>query len=315
MRKKIRTAVIGTGSMGKHHVRVLGEISHLVGVADISKSLGEALATQYKTKYYQDYRVLIQNEKPEAVVVAVPTNLHAEVALYCLKNNIPTLVEKPIASSLKEAQLLVSESKRRNIYLMVGHIERFNPAVKTLKKFMEQGRFGKIISLLSIRVGLNPPKTAKSDVFLDLGIHDIDIFNFLLNEFPIKRKIMKTKLFAHTISDSAMAILEYRNKTAMIQTNWITPIKMRKLYISATEGYGELDYVNQKLILYDKPLTTKYIGNFFELVSLSENIKREIYISRKEPLKEELHYFLSNINSPHNKDVNFSLEALKIALD
>lgn len=312
MRKKIRTAVIGAGNMGKHHLRVYNEISQLVGIADIARTTGEALAAQYHINYYSDYQTLIEKENLEAVSIAVPTYLHTEIALYCLKKNIPTLVEKPIASTLKEANAIYTAAKKRKVFLMVGHIERFNPVVRTLKKLIDQGRLGKIISLLAIRVGMNPPRIPNSDVLLDLGIHDIDICNYLLNEFPIRKKIIKTKLFTHNKSDTAIAILEYKKQTAIIQTNWITPVKMRKLYVSATEGYAELDYVTQKLILYDKPIVTKQVGDFFELVSLSDQVKREVYISRKEPLKAELQYFLSQCHTKR-ADIEEALEALKIA--
>lgn len=81
----------------------------------------------------------------------------------------------------------------------------------------------------------------------------------------------------------------------MIQTNWITPIKMRKLYITGTEGFAELDYINQKLILYDKIINIKTEGDYLSLISLSDTPKKEIFISRKEPLKEELKFFLGNL--------------------
>ncbi len=181
-----------------------------------------------------------------------------------------------------------------------------------LKKIIDEGRLGKIISLLAIRVGISPPNPAASDVAFDLGIHDVDVFNFLLGRFPDKKKILKTKLFSSNIADSSTLLLEYSKTTGIIQTNWITPVKMRKLFVSGVEGYAELDYVQQKLVLYDKILNTRFDGSFYELVSLSETPKKEVYISKKEPLKEELNYFISNINNWESNNIEDSIEALKI---
>lgn len=310
--KKIKVGIIGVGNMGKNHARVYSEIADLVAISDISEERGQEVAKQYNAAFYKDYRKMIKEERMEAISVAVPTALHKEVVFDTLGAKIPTLVEKPIANSLSDGRKMLQYAKQCRTLLVVGHVERFNPAVIKLKKIINEGRLGRIISLLAIRVGISPPNPDASDVALDLGIHDVDVFNYLLGRFPEKKKIIKTKLFSKNTADSSALLLEYGGITGIIQTNWITPVKMRKLFCSGIEGYAELDYIHQKIVLYDKILHTEFNGSFYELVSLSEVPNKEIYILKKEPLKEELRSFISNRKDWQWGNAADALEALKI---
>lgn len=310
--KKIRTVLIGAGNMGKNHARIYSKISHFSAIADVVPVIGEPLAKRYNIPFYLDYKQMLDEVKPDAVSVVVPTKFHKQVTIDCLKKKVPVLVEKPIASTVEEADEMIDEAERQNTFLMVGHIERFNPAVVKLKKIIEQGKLGKIICLLAMRVGIAPPRISNSDVALDLGIHDIDVFNYLLNEFPKAKKIIKHKLFKNNISDSASILLEYEKASAIIQTNWITPIKMRKLYVTGTEGFVELDYINQKITLYNKRINIKTSGDFYEFLSFSENTTKEVFVSKKEPLKEELTYFLENLEQMNKSNMNDAKNSIEI---
>lgn len=312
MKKKIKTAVIGVGNMGKNHARVYSEISRLVAVSDLIPQRGKAVAKKYNARFYQDYQKMLREQKPEAVSVVVPTKFHKRVSLETLARKIPTLVEKPITDSPKAAQAILKAAQENKTFLMVGHIERFNPAVVKLKQLISQGRFGRIISLLAVRVGINPPLTKKSNVVLDLAIHDIDVFNFLLEEFPKRKKIVKHKIFKDNLADSASLLLEYKNTTAMVQTNWVTPIKIRKLSVTGTKGFCELDYILQKLIIFDKISSITPKPGFSGLVALSKTPKKEVFVSKKEPLKEELKFFLKNLKNYQLKSAQKATQALKI---
>lgn len=311
--KKIKTAVIGAGNMGKNHARVYSEISNLVAIADVNPDIGKPIAQKYNVPYYQDYLEMIDKEKPNAVSAVVPTKFHHQVTINCLNKGIPTLCEKPIASSVVEADEMIKTAKKNQIFLMVGHVERFNPAVIKLKKLIDENKLGKIINLVAIRVGVVPPKTQNSDVALDLGIHDIDVFNYLLDEIPIKHSVLRNKLFQNNIADNASITLNYKYATGFIQTNWFTPIKMRKLYVTGTDGFAEVDYINQKITVFDKILVTKQNGEYLDLISLSQEPKKEVYVSKKEPLKEELKFFLGNLNNYKDQKIaNSSLKAISI---
>ena len=314
MKRKIKTAVIGTGSMGKNHIRVYSEISNLVAIADVRADIGRPLARKYKTKFYTDYRKMLDKEKPDAVSVVVPTQFHKEVAIECLNRKIATLVEKPIAHTVADAEEILASAQKNKTTLMVGHIERFNPAVLKLKSIINKGTLGRVISMLAIRVGISFPAAKNNDVVVDLAVHDIDVFNFLLDSPPIDKKTIKHKLFKNNLWDSASMLLEYKNAACTIVTNWITPVKMRKLYVTGTDGFVELDYISQKIILHGKHMHKKQDGDFYEFLSMYETPKKEVFLSRKEPLKEELQFFLNSAAYNIKVDTSFALDALKIIL-
>lgn len=311
---KLNTAVIGAGNMGKNHARVYSEVSRLTAISDVVEDVGHSLANKYGVNYYKDYKKMLDVEKPDAVSVVVPIPFHKDITIECLKRGTPTLVEKPIAITSNEGKQMIRESKKNNAFLMVGHIERFNPAIIKLKRYMEMRKFGDIISLLSIRVGINPPKTSRADVALDLAIHDVDVFNYLLDDFPVGQEIIRAKIFEQNISDSSIVLLRYPKTTGVIQTNWVTPIKMRKLYVTGTNKFCEVDYIKQKLIVYDKSKGSDKGGNYSDTLSFSENLKKEEYVSKKEPLKQEIIFFLKNRNNMDYSDSNTShaLRALEI---
>jgi UDP-N-acetylglucosamine 3-dehydrogenase len=313
--KKLRTAVIGAGNMGKNHARVYSEISDLVAIADISAERGQPIASRYGVKFYNDFKQMIKESTPEAISIVVPTKFHKEVAIYCLKKGVPVLVEKPIADTTINAKRIIEESKKNSTLLMVGHVERFNPALSELKRLVTSNKLGKIVNLFSMRVGVTPVLGPDSDVSLDLAIHDVDIFNYLLEELPVEKRIIKHKIFKDNVADSASIVLRYKEASGVIQTNWLTPIKKRFLYVTGTDGFAELNYIEQKLTLYDKLVTKKPIGDFFEFVSLSNQTKKDVYISKKEPLKQELLFFLKEIRNDTKQSerlARYALSALEI---
>lgn len=314
MRKTARVAVIGAGNMGRNHIRVVAEIAHLVGISDTVAETGKVFTQQYSVPFFTSATELLDTQKPDAVIIATPTPTHAQIATECLNRRIPTLVEKPITPDVASARKLLRLSKEKKTLLMVGHIERFNPAVRSLYQLIKSGRLGRIVSLLAIRVGIRPPPHPNSDVLLDLGIHDVDIFNWLLDEYPTEKNIIRRQLLPTNRSDSAFAMLKYKQATAVVQTNWITPTKIRNLYVGGTLGYAEVDYINQKLAIYEKIAKFRAGSDFLESSLNFESPKKEIFISKKEPLKEEIKFFLSALKTPRLSNALSSLEALIIVL-
>lgn len=315
MKPTIRVAVIGAGNMGRHHARVYSQVAQLVAISDVNQAVGEELATRYGAVYHSDYRKMLTAEKIDAVSVVVPTGLHFQVTADCLKSRLATLVEKPITDNLADARKLLQLAKKYDTQLMVGHIERFNPAIIKLQQMIDKNFLGELISMMAVRVGIAPPSTPKADVVLDLAIHDIDIFNALLKEFPIRVSVVKRKMFKQNLCDSATVVLEYKKAVGMVMTNWITPIKMRRLYVTGTDGFAELDYITQKLIYHRGVIDKAFDGNFYEFISLSKNTKKEIFVSRKEPLREELVEFLRSYKKPDYHSVIYAIKALELVTD
>jgi len=319
MRSKLRCAVIGVGNMGKNHVRTYSEINSvdLVAVADLNERFGKKEASAYNAKYYRDYEEMIEKENLDIVSICVPTSLHYKVAIKCINGKINILLEKPIAADIKEAREILRLANQKNIKLLVGHIERYNPAVKKVKELIKKGELGKIITVMARRVGGFPPQIKDANIAVDLAVHDIDITNYLLDSLPIEISLNKQRNHIKTREDSVEFFLKYKTASAFIQANWMTPLKIRKLNITGTEGYLEMDYINQKIQFYksnyDKFKETS--GDFSDyILRFSEPDIIDISVAKKEPLKEEILYLISCVKNDRKVDSQFAVDALKVAL-
>jgi UDP-N-acetylglucosamine 3-dehydrogenase len=319
MKKVLNVAVIGVGVMGKTHVRVYSELPEvkLVAVMDVNEQLGKEIADKFGITYYNDINELIAKEKLDAVSICVPTSLHFKIAKICINAGINVLVEKPITSNIADAKKLLRLAKDKNVKLLVGHIERFNPAVNKVKEIIERGDLGSITAIIARRVGGFPPQIKDTDIAVDLMIHDVDIVNYLLNELPIKVYFNKRSNHIKNREDSSEFFIKYKNTSAYLQANWITPVKIRKLNITGTEGYLEMDYIDQTIEFY-KSNYEKFFEeneNFSDyILRFSNPSKTIIPIESKEPLKEELLYFINAIKKNKEIDSTFALDALKIVL-
>ncbi len=318
--KKIKIGVIGVGNIGKHHARIYSELddSELVGISDIDESLGNKISNLYRCKYYKNYIELLKDKDIEAVSIAVPTKLHKQVALDAINYKKHLLLEKPIAETVEDANEIIKVAKKAKIKLFIGHIERFNPAVQKLKQIIDNGRLGKLTSIIARRVGLPPAKINDTNVLLDLAVHDIDIINYLINKEPELIYATSGNAVISSTKDRAEIFLKYGDVSSFIQVNWITPIKIRGLSITGTKGYAELDYVNQKITLYENnPGNINLIyENFEDFLKRFTPDKIELGINQEEPLKNEIKTFLDCIEKNTNPIVSGeqAVLALKIAL-
>lgn len=304
-KNKIKVAVIGVGNMGKHHARVYSKLRdvNLVAVSDINEKKGKQVAKEFDCRYYKDYKKMLNKEHIDAVSIVVPTKLHKKVALDVIGFKKHLLIEKPIASTTKEAQEIIKAAKKAKVKLTVGHIERFNPAVQGLKDVIKKDDLGKIISIIAKRVGMFPPQIKDANVIIDLAVHDIDIFNYLLNQQPSEVFTRGRKALTNRREDSAEIFLSYNGISGFIQVNWITPVKIRTLSVTGSKGYAELNYITQRLELYQSRYK-KMVDNFGEFViKFGEPVKKEIRINKKEPLFCELESFIKCIKRDKEPEV------------
>lgn len=319
MKKKLKCAVIGVGNMGYNHVRnyAHNQPVTLCGIADIDEETGKKVAHEFHTRYHKSYKDLLQKENPDIVSICVPTSLHYEVAKYCLTHGIHVLLEKPITDDLEKGKKLIALAQKKNLKFFVGHIERFNPAVLKVKEMIEQGELGEIIAITAQRVGGHPLHVKDVDIAIDLAIHDIDIINYLLNEKPKNITTNKQKTLTKKYADSIELFLKYKKASAYIQTNWITPVKIRKLTITGSKGYIEMDYINQRIEFFKSNYEnfkksslhfSDYIFRFFEPEPIV------ITIPKKEPLQDELTFFINAVKNNDPIDPRFAIDALEIAL-
>ena len=293
----IRTAVIGTGNMGRNHARVYSKLagSELVAIADVSDD-SKSLAARFGCSYYSDYIEMLDSEKIDALSISVPTSLHRNVAIECLKRGVHVLIEKPIASTVEEAEEIIAAAVERGAILMVGHIERFNPAVQRLKEIIDE-KIGTPTSIIARRVGIFPPQIKDANVIIDLAVHDIDIFNYLLGERPIEVFAKSGDALKSGREDHAIITLSYDETDCVVQVNWITPVKVREIAVTGTKGYAELNYITQELRVFESSVEKSY-DSFGDFV-LSFGTPREtvLNVDRVEPLRSEIAHFIDCVEN------------------
>ena len=216
----------------------------------------------------------------------------------CSSDLACVLVEKHIADTVENAEAMIRAAKEKEVKLMVGHIERFNPAIIALKKEIEKGKFGKIVSISATRVGPSAPRVRDVGIILDLGVHDIDIMSHLYSE-RVREVFATAGSVDHKLEDYASILLKFNNGNAgVINTNWLTPHKMRKLSVTGTRGIAYVDNI--------KPSVEVYNG--------SPEI--DLKIEKREPLRTELEHFVDCVERDLEPSVSGEdgKEALKVAL-
>ncbi len=308
----IKTGVIGIGSMGRNHARVYSEISNLVAVSDLNEEEGNKIATQFGAKYYKNYSEMLQ--EVDAVTIAVPTVFHRDVAEVVASKGVHMLIEKPLASTPKEAEAIISFAKENNIILGVGHIERHNPVVTYSKNAIENNEWGDIIAMSSKRVSNYPDRISDVGVIFDLGVHDLDILCYLSSGQTSSVFAVGGKYRNEKDEDHANIILEFDNgiKT-MSEISWLSPMKVRELTLTCSKAYVVLNYATQEIEVLKSKFTNLDRGNLF---SVNQEIEsQKIEIAKKEPLKLELEDFLTSIknNSTPLVSGEDGLRAVKLA--
>jgi UDP-N-acetylglucosamine 3-dehydrogenase len=298
--KKLGVAVIGIGFWGRNHVRVFSELpeTELKAVCDVNKERVEAIANQYKVDAYTDSRKLLKRKDVEAVSICTWTTTHAEEALRAIRAGKDLLVEKPIASTVREAKKIVNLAARRNKRLMVGFIERFNPGVQIAKNMVYKDEIGTLVSATSKRVSEWPERIGDVGVVKDTAIHDIDLMRYIFDEEPSAVFAKIGNLRHARYEDYAQIMLTFeKGRTAFIEANWLTPYKTRNLLITGSRAILNLNYLTQEITIETagQSTTPRHAG--------------------QEPLKLELKHFAEsvlNYRTPNVTGID-GLRALQIA--
>lgn len=293
----IDIGVIGLGVMGRQHLRVLRGINgfRIVGVCDPNAGLAERLESDEPALVvFPDVAALV-DAGISAAVIASPTALHAEQASYLVERGIHVLVEKPVAASLDEAKGLQELARRHTTCLLVGHVERFNPAVRVLKEFLRRGALGQVVSLSASRVGIGRPAMPSTNVVFDLAIHDVDVVRFLLENSVRVIGASGGSFPGNIHEDYAHLLLGCGETTGAVEANWITPRKRRKLFVTGTDGFAELDYIRQEVRTYQGK--SEFIGDGTDLYHCLSRTANPVSVpvAKSEPLQAELRHFAACI--------------------
>jgi len=297
--KKMNVAVIGCGSWGRNHIRVYNDLGNasIIAIADMNTATAKEFGERYSVDWYTEPEKIFERDDVEAVSICTPTVTHADLAMQAIEAGKHVLVEKPMTNTTDEAKELINAAKKRGVHLAVGFVERFNPAVSEAMNIISKGEVGEVILAHTRRVSRRPPRIGDVGVIKDLAIHDIDIVNQLFKT-KAKKVFASAGSIAHDFEDYANIIVCFdNNRSAFIETNWLTPRKVRTLTITGTEGLITVEYITQQIIV--------------------ENNERlyQPFLDYGEPLLRELDSFVNSILNDESPEVRGEdgLRALEIS--
>ena len=294
----VKIAVVGAGSMGMNHLRLLRDYAddevQLAGIAEAHEPTLKRAISRFHVPGFTDYRRLIDEVHPDLLSVAVPTYLHYQVASYALDRGVNVLIEKPMTSAIDEALALISLARLRNAKIAVGHIERFNPAVVEVKRRLVSGELGQVFHLHARRLGPFPPRIRDVGVTLDLATHDLDVMRYLANS-EIERVYAETQRRIHNkYEDLVLGVLRFHNGAiGVLDVNWLTPTKVRELSITGDRGMYLVNYLTQDLYFYENDYSPMNWDALRTLTGVSEGTMTRLKVQKTEPLRLEYENILN----------------------
>jgi len=277
----LRVGVVGVGVMGSNHARVLSEMPgvQLVGIADPERKQRDLVTRAVGCPAFSDMDALLRSGI-DAVTIAAPTHLHHDLALECIGRGVNLMVEKPIASNVAEGRAIVAAARRAGVTLMIGHVERFNPAVESIKRWIKDQD---ILSIAITRVGPFPPRMSNVGVVIDLAVHDIDLIRWFTESEIVE---IQPQLSSAVAEREDIALLQFRTASgvlAHINTNWLTPFKARNIHIATRDKYLIAD------------LLTLQVTECFGFQTDGSYSMRHLSVGYAEPLRAELVAFVNAV--------------------
>ena len=298
MSKPIRIAVIGCGKLGSRHAEMYSKLSgiELVGVCDTHAEKAQETARRCKTKAFTNHLDLLKIV--DAASIVVPSHKHYDISKDFIASCVHLLIEKPITTKLEDADALLELAARHQVLIQVGHIERFNSAIRTIKGIIKNPRF-----IECHRLGPYDARVADVGVTLDLMIHDIDIVLDLVKS-PVKHIDSVGACIVSKTEDIANARVRFENNAVCnLTASRVTPDVQRRIRIFQDNAYISLDYVSQEAQIYTKDATGIH--------------HKKIDITKADSLKEELSDFIECVRSNKRPLVSGEegREALAVALE
>jgi len=296
MAANTKIVLVGTGRMGKNHLRVLRETPgfDLVGVVDATAPVPADIGSIPFVRSIKDLATV----PFDAAVIATPTATHYELALELIAMGKHLLVEKPIASTFTQGREVLSAAKAKGTKLVVGHVERFNPAVRKLREVIKEGFLGTPIHFAFTRIGGYPDTVLSgNNVILDLAVHDIDVLRSLVGPLRLEHSMCHVTWREGVFDTAEIFLASGTGASATVHVNWITPTKIRSIRVTGTRGVCFVDYMLQtcelfggSLLKVSEPPNTGFAA-LQELYRTTDRI--QFGVRKEEPLRAQLSQFRS----------------------
>lgn len=286
----IRVAVIGAGMMGKNHLKMYKTLPNvdLVGVFDVFSDSAKSAAEMFGIKAFSSMEEAAASV--DAVSVVTTSVAHASVGEFFLNRGIHCMMEKPLATTEEECQRLIAAAKKNNVVLLVGHVERYNPAVEQMAKILSDT--SKIRSLTAQRMSAASGRITDVDVAMDLMIHDVEVIQSLVKS-PV------VNVHAASVNggkDYISALLEFENgATANLTASRITQARVRTLTVTTDTNYIDMDFINQSINVHSQgrmPYVNQEEIPEWMHYGLKGSVE-QLFIPTNQPLQAELAHFIA----------------------
>lgn len=305
MKKNI--AVVGCGYWGKNFVRNFSELGVLSSICDPNHSIANIFANKYNVKSCS-FAEILDDADIEGVVLAVPAELHASMAIDAINKGKHVFVEKPLAMNEVEANLMIATAEKNNVQLMVGHLLQYHPIFKTVLKMVKNGDIGEINYICSNRLSFGKVRS-KEDVIWSFAPHDISMILSLVGEEPEHISCKSSSFLQKNLADIASIHMNFKSGIKSdIRVSWINPLKEVKLVVTGKSGmlvFDDTKAWNEKLVLHS------YEIDDLKQLNLKKTKEEHIKVIEEEPLKNECQHFI-NVVEGNLKPLTDGLEGMKV---
>jgi UDP-N-acetylglucosamine 3-dehydrogenase len=318
--RDLRGVVVGLGVMGSHHVRALHTFEgvDLRAVVDPEPARRERAERAHRgVRAYECLADALEREELDFACLAAPVGELPRLTAEALSSGLHVLVEKPTAPTEEEALAMIADADSRGLLLGVGHVERCNPAVAALKQRIDTGTIGRVLHLHARRLSPFPSRQGSQGVALDLATHDIDVMRYVSGQ-EVARVFAETSSPLSDTNQEDMLSATLRlddDSIGVLETNWMTPTKVRQISVLGELGMLVVDYLTQDLMLYEHPTRATDWDHLAAIRGGGEGDMIRFALNRREPMRVQWELFLDALREGRPAPVSGhdGLAALSVA--
>jgi UDP-N-acetylglucosamine 3-dehydrogenase len=292
---ELNIGLIGAGRMGAYHVETWERVAQgrLTALADPDENVARSRIGRRPIEWVADHRWLLERADVDAVCICTPSEQHARIALEAIDAGKHVFVEKPIATALEDGLRMAAAARVAGLKLMVGHVERFNPAVGKLAELIQEGRIGRVFRVHATRVGPLPARIQDTGVAIDLATHDLDLMQFVLGRDITSIYAQGSRCVHPTQEDMIACLLHFGEDgpLGLLDVNWLTPEKRREMTVIGEGGMLSASYLTQDVWFTESTGAPTAWSELARIRGDAEGAAVRFALPRVEPLQAELEAF------------------------